>query len=196
MQRVGLEKVENKGKGFELYVYLYTMVFLLFNQFIIFLVFLWLGSVNPFRLIGVGLTVWTFGTAGCGLSINFWSITICRMWVHYAGFFKCYLFFLLFLLVGSWFYLLIIYLLYQDGGCWWGIFYKPCCSIHWWQCPSWSGLFCICDSVMQSMMHAVMLVFYFCSEAKKILGSSGLWMLISIANVMGSSVPLPVLLVH
>ncbi|KAK4375088.1 hypothetical protein RND71_005765 [Anisodus tanguticus] len=38
-------------------------------------------SVNPFRLIGVGLTVWTFATAGCGLSINFWSITICRMLV-------------------------------------------------------------------------------------------------------------------
>ncbi|KAH0747484.1 hypothetical protein KY285_009141 [Solanum tuberosum] len=38
-------------------------------------------SVNPFRLIGVGLTVWTFATAGCGLSINFWSITICRMMV-------------------------------------------------------------------------------------------------------------------
>ncbi|XP_060216609.1 probable sphingolipid transporter spinster homolog 2 isoform X1 [Lycium barbarum] len=38
-------------------------------------------SVNPFRLIGVGLTVWTFATAGCGLSIDFWSITICRMLV-------------------------------------------------------------------------------------------------------------------
>ncbi|KAK6776133.1 hypothetical protein RDI58_027134 [Solanum bulbocastanum] len=46
---------KNKGKGFEF--------------------------VNPFRLIGVGLTVWTFATAGCGLSINFWSITICRMMV-------------------------------------------------------------------------------------------------------------------
>jgi MFS family permease len=36
-------------------------------------------SVNPFRLIGVGLSVWTFATAGCGLSFDFWSITICRM---------------------------------------------------------------------------------------------------------------------
>lgn len=38
-------------------------------------------SVNPFRLIGVGLSVWTFATAGCGLSFDFWSITICRMLV-------------------------------------------------------------------------------------------------------------------
>lgn len=38
-------------------------------------------SVNPFRLIGVGLSVWTFATAGCGVSFNFWSITICRMLV-------------------------------------------------------------------------------------------------------------------
>lgn len=38
-------------------------------------------SVNPFRLIGVGLSVWTFATAGCGISIDFWSITICRMLV-------------------------------------------------------------------------------------------------------------------
>ncbi|KAG5526190.1 hypothetical protein RHGRI_032461 [Rhododendron griersonianum] len=37
--------------------------------------------VNPFRLIGVGLTVWTFATAGCGLSFDFWSIAICRMLV-------------------------------------------------------------------------------------------------------------------
>ncbi|XP_039065899.1 probable sphingolipid transporter spinster homolog 2 isoform X2 [Hibiscus syriacus] len=36
-------------------------------------------SVNPFRLIGVGLSVWTLATAGCGFSFNFWSITICRM---------------------------------------------------------------------------------------------------------------------
>ncbi|CAK9156643.1 unnamed protein product [Ilex paraguariensis] len=38
-------------------------------------------SINPFRLIGVGLTVWTFATAGCGFSLDFWSITICRMLV-------------------------------------------------------------------------------------------------------------------
>ncbi|KAG5548308.1 hypothetical protein RHGRI_013868 [Rhododendron griersonianum] len=37
--------------------------------------------VNPFRLIGVGLSVWTFAAAGCGLSFDFWSITICRMLV-------------------------------------------------------------------------------------------------------------------
>ncbi|KAL5556652.1 hypothetical protein UlMin_038888 [Ulmus minor] len=36
---------------------------------------------NPFRLIGVGLTVWTVATAGCGFSFNFWSIAICRMLV-------------------------------------------------------------------------------------------------------------------
>ncbi|XP_010546360.1 PREDICTED: probable sphingolipid transporter spinster homolog 2 [Tarenaya hassleriana] len=36
-------------------------------------------SVNPFRLIGVGLSVWTFAVIGCGLSFDFWSITICRM---------------------------------------------------------------------------------------------------------------------
>jgi hypothetical protein len=34
---------------------------------------------NPFRLIGVGLLVWTIATAGCGCSFDFWSITICRM---------------------------------------------------------------------------------------------------------------------
>lgn len=38
-------------------------------------------SHNPFRLIGVGLLVWTFATAGCGFSFDFWSITICRMLV-------------------------------------------------------------------------------------------------------------------
>ncbi|XP_052206065.1 probable sphingolipid transporter spinster homolog 2 [Diospyros lotus] len=38
-------------------------------------------SINPFRLIGVGLSVWTFATAGCGFSFDFWSITICRMLV-------------------------------------------------------------------------------------------------------------------
>lgn len=38
-------------------------------------------SHNPFRLIGVGLSVWTVATAGCGCSFEFWSITICRMLV-------------------------------------------------------------------------------------------------------------------
>ncbi|PRQ24744.1 putative major facilitator superfamily domain-containing protein [Rosa chinensis] len=36
---------------------------------------------NPFRLIGVGLSIWTFATAGCGSSFNLWSIAICRMLV-------------------------------------------------------------------------------------------------------------------
>ncbi|KAJ4833322.1 hypothetical protein Tsubulata_000534 [Turnera subulata] len=38
-------------------------------------------SHNPFRLIGIGLSVWTFATAGCGISVDFWSIAICRMLV-------------------------------------------------------------------------------------------------------------------
>ncbi|KAG6489771.1 hypothetical protein ZIOFF_051050 [Zingiber officinale] len=38
-------------------------------------------SHNPFRLIGVGLFVWTIATAGCGCAFDFWSITICRMLV-------------------------------------------------------------------------------------------------------------------
>ncbi|KAJ4714629.1 Major facilitator superfamily [Melia azedarach] len=38
-------------------------------------------SHNPFRLIGVGLSVWTFATAGCGSAFDFWSIAICRMLV-------------------------------------------------------------------------------------------------------------------
>ncbi|MCL7044217.1 hypothetical protein MKW94_014467 [Papaver nudicaule] len=38
-------------------------------------------SHNPFRLIGVGLSVWTFAAAGCGISWNFWSIAIFRMLV-------------------------------------------------------------------------------------------------------------------
>ncbi|CAM6039674.1 unnamed protein product [Sphagnum compactum] len=36
---------------------------------------------NPFRLIGIGLSVWTFATAGCGFSVDFWSITSFRMLV-------------------------------------------------------------------------------------------------------------------
>ncbi|KAL0384367.1 UNVERIFIED_CONTAM: putative sphingolipid transporter spinster2 [Sesamum radiatum] len=38
-------------------------------------------SFNPFRLIGVGLTVWTLAVALCGFSFNFWSIAVCRMLV-------------------------------------------------------------------------------------------------------------------
>ncbi|CAM8921946.1 unnamed protein product [Rhodiola kirilowii] len=38
-------------------------------------------SYNPFRLIGVGLSVWTIATLGCGSSFDFWSIAICRMLV-------------------------------------------------------------------------------------------------------------------
>ncbi|XP_021890455.1 probable sphingolipid transporter spinster homolog 2 [Carica papaya] len=38
-------------------------------------------SHNPFRLIGVGLSVWTLAAAGCGASFDFWSIAICRMFV-------------------------------------------------------------------------------------------------------------------
>ncbi|KAK7859574.1 putative sphingolipid transporter spinster like protein 2 [Quercus suber] len=38
-------------------------------------------SVNPFRLIGVGLSVWTIGVIGSAASWNFWSITIARMLV-------------------------------------------------------------------------------------------------------------------
>ncbi|KAI3991611.1 hypothetical protein MKX01_009653 [Papaver californicum] len=38
-------------------------------------------SHNPFRLIGVGLAVWTFAAAGCGGSFSYWSIAVCRMLV-------------------------------------------------------------------------------------------------------------------
>ncbi|XP_054777741.1 probable sphingolipid transporter spinster homolog 2 isoform X2 [Prosopis cineraria] len=38
-------------------------------------------SVNPFRLIGVGLSVWTLATLCCGFSFNLWSIAVCRMLV-------------------------------------------------------------------------------------------------------------------
>ncbi|CAJ1936194.1 unnamed protein product [Sphenostylis stenocarpa] len=38
-------------------------------------------SVNPFRLIGVGLSIWTLATLCCGFSFNFWSIAACRMLV-------------------------------------------------------------------------------------------------------------------
>ncbi|KAB2036900.1 hypothetical protein ES319_D03G034600v1 [Gossypium barbadense] len=38
-------------------------------------------SHNPFRLIGVGLSVFTLATAGCGAAPSFWFIAICRMLV-------------------------------------------------------------------------------------------------------------------
>ncbi|KAL1213434.1 putative sphingolipid transporter spinster-like protein [Cardamine amara subsp. amara] len=38
-------------------------------------------SFNPFRLIGVGLTVWTIAVLGCGTSFAFWFIVLCRMFV-------------------------------------------------------------------------------------------------------------------
>ncbi|OMO56380.1 Major facilitator superfamily [Corchorus capsularis] len=38
-------------------------------------------SHNPFRLIGVGLSVWTLAAAGCGFAFSFWFIAICRMLV-------------------------------------------------------------------------------------------------------------------
>ncbi|CAO2813610.1 unnamed protein product [Amaranthus hypochondriacus] len=37
--------------------------------------------VNPFRLIGVGLLIWTIAVIGCGCSWDFWSISIFRMLV-------------------------------------------------------------------------------------------------------------------
>ncbi|CAI9298822.1 unnamed protein product [Lactuca saligna] len=44
-------------------------------------------SINPFSLIGVGLYVWTFAATGCGISIDFWSITICRIFIAVSSFF-------------------------------------------------------------------------------------------------------------
>ncbi|GMN34138.1 hypothetical protein TIFTF001_004531 [Ficus carica] len=41
-------------------------------------------SHNPFRLIGVGLSIWTFAVAGCAISFDFWSITFCRMLVGFG----------------------------------------------------------------------------------------------------------------
>ncbi|CAA7019777.1 unnamed protein product [Microthlaspi erraticum] len=38
-------------------------------------------SFSPFRLIGVGLTVWTIAVLGCGSSFAFWFIVLCRMFV-------------------------------------------------------------------------------------------------------------------
>ncbi|KAH7445122.1 hypothetical protein KP509_02G107900 [Ceratopteris richardii] len=36
---------------------------------------------NSFKLMGMGLSVWTFATAMCGFSLDFWSITAARMLV-------------------------------------------------------------------------------------------------------------------
>ncbi|KAI5059293.1 hypothetical protein GOP47_0025612 [Adiantum capillus-veneris] len=36
---------------------------------------------NSFKLMGFGLSVWTFATAMCGFAFNFWSITAARMLV-------------------------------------------------------------------------------------------------------------------
>lgn len=38
-------------------------------------------TIQPFRLIGFGLAVWVFATAGCGFSVGFWSILTFRMLV-------------------------------------------------------------------------------------------------------------------
>ncbi|XP_052729301.1 uncharacterized protein LOC128195490 isoform X1 [Vigna angularis] len=38
-----------------------------------------LPVVNPFRLIGVGLPVWTLATLCYGFSFDFWSISVCCM---------------------------------------------------------------------------------------------------------------------
>jgi hypothetical protein len=36
---------------------------------------------NAFRLIGIGMGTWTLATLGCGLSVGFYSLIICRMFV-------------------------------------------------------------------------------------------------------------------
>jgi len=36
---------------------------------------------NAFRLIGIGLSVWTLAVAGCGLALGFWTLVLCRMLV-------------------------------------------------------------------------------------------------------------------
>jgi hypothetical protein len=35
---------------------------------------------NPFRLIGAGLSVWSFSVAGCGLAPGFAVLLMCRMY--------------------------------------------------------------------------------------------------------------------
>ena len=37
--------------------------------------------VNAFRLIAVGLGIWTLSTAGCGIAMGFWTLILCRMLV-------------------------------------------------------------------------------------------------------------------
>ncbi|KAK9814346.1 hypothetical protein WJX72_004257 [[Myrmecia] bisecta] len=34
---------------------------------------------NAFRLIAIGLGIWTLSAAGCGLSLSFWMLMLCRM---------------------------------------------------------------------------------------------------------------------
>ena len=34
-----------------------------------------------FRLIGIGLGVWTLAVAGSGAAVGFWSLVFCRMFV-------------------------------------------------------------------------------------------------------------------
>lgn len=36
---------------------------------------------NAFRLISLGLSIWTLAVAGCGLAWSFWSLVVCRMFV-------------------------------------------------------------------------------------------------------------------
>ncbi|KAI3961743.1 hypothetical protein MKW92_018555 [Papaver armeniacum] len=36
---------------------------------------------KPFKLIGVGLLIWTIATACCGVTSSFWNIAVCRMLV-------------------------------------------------------------------------------------------------------------------
>ena len=36
---------------------------------------------NAFRLIGIGMGTWTLATIGCGLSLGFYSLIVCRMFV-------------------------------------------------------------------------------------------------------------------
>jgi hypothetical protein len=54
-----------------------SFILLLFK--LLYIIYICACSHNPFRLIGVGLSVWTFAAAGCGGSFDFWSIAICRM---------------------------------------------------------------------------------------------------------------------
>ena len=40
-----------------------------------------MSHIAGFRLIGIGLAVWTVAVAGSGASIGFWSLVISRMFV-------------------------------------------------------------------------------------------------------------------